>query len=109
MAKYVLVIEGSNIYLDGVAEEVATGFFTLRTVKALSEEEAVRFSQISVLKDWKSLFNRDNKAGTPKLSIGSIKRSRNPFRRYSLPSDFLFFSNDEERLTALSSVNDAIK
>lgn len=109
MAKYVLIITGSNILLDSVAEEVATGFVTLKTVKAASEEDAMRFGQINVLQEWKSLFNRDNKAGTPKLTVRSVKRVRNPFRRYNLPSDFVFFGNEDEQLTALNAADKVVR
>lgn len=109
MAKYALVIVGSNIHLDGVSEDVATGFVTLKTVKAPSEEDAIRFGQINVLQEWKSLFNRDNKAGTPKLTIRSIKHIRNPFRRYILSSDFIFYGNEDERLSALHTADKVIR
>lgn len=109
MAKYVLIVQGRNIFLDGVSEQVATGFVTLRSVKAKNEEDAIRIGQIGILKDWKLLFNRENKAGTPSLNIRSVKRIRNPFRKFILPSDFLFYSNEEEKITAFDTVDAVVR
>lgn len=97
MAKYGVVILGEGIHLDGAGEDVATGFVSLRSIKATDEQDAIRRVTISLLQDWKILFNRDNKAGTPMLKAERVKRVRNPFKKIMLSDDFMFYSSSHEK------------
>lgn len=97
MAKYGVVILGEGIHLDGAGEDVATGFVALRSIKATDEQDAIRRVSIGLLQDWKILFNRDNKAGTPLLKAERVKRVRNPFKKIILSDDFMFYSGSQDK------------
>ena len=103
MAKYAILMHGHGIHLEGVFEDLATGFVAVRAVKAREEQAAIQRATIELLQDWKSLFNRDNRSGTPTIELIKTKRVYNPFRTFQLPDDFVFYSNEDEKAQALQS------
>lgn len=96
MPKFYLVVVAENILIDRGMSDPLVGFVAQRCVSAKTEKDAIHLIKINVLKDWKINFNRDNKAGTPKLRMAQVSRVKNPFKRFKFADDFLLFRSDEE-------------
>lgn len=97
MQRFYIVMVGDNISLEQGGDIPIAGFIAPRCVRARDSEEAQRVARIELLKDWKLTFNRDNKAGTPRLQIAAIEPIKNPFKRLSRAQHFEFFGLDDER------------
>ncbi len=107
MNRYYLVVIADNIRLERGTDIPIAGFVAPRCIKARDEQSAKQLVKIQLLKDWKNNFNRDNKAGTPRLVVEYINRITNPFKRLRHPGEFFFFGVDEERLDSISRARSA--
>ena len=103
MNRYYLVVVGDNICLERGTDIPIAGFVAPRCIRAPDEQYAEQHVKIELLKDWKNNFNRDNKAGTPRLAVEQIKRIKNPFKRLQHASEFFFFSVEDERAAMVES------
>lgn len=109
MKKYYLVIVANNIHLERGIDLPITGFVAPRCVRGKNETDATHFAKIQLLKDWKITFNRNNKAGTPQLSVAQSKQIKNPFKRLQLSDDYLFFGTEDEKTHATDKAIAAFK
>ncbi|MBT8148387.1 MAG: hypothetical protein HKO71_00955 [Pseudomonadales bacterium] len=103
MNRYYLVVVGDNICLERGADIPIAGFVAPRCIRACDEQHAVQTVKIELLKAWKHNFNRDNKAGTPRLDVAQIERIKNPLKRLQHGSEFFFYGIEEERATLLAT------
>jgi len=108
MAKYGVIILGEGIHLSGAGDEVATGFIAVRSIKAVDEQDAIRRVSISILQDWKALFNRDNTAGTPALKVERTKKTRNPFKTFKVSDDFMFYFEPQGKSALLEQAQKVV-
>ena len=104
LRRYAILMLGEKILLHGSYELPMTGFVLLQVVRAGSEEEAVKLCRVAALQQWKRLFNRDNRSGTPLLKQLKVVRVRNPFKRFAGKGDFCFYADDEQRESLISEL-----
>ncbi|NNL10342.1 MAG: hypothetical protein HKO84_01080 [Pseudomonadales bacterium] len=97
MQRFYVVLVGDNILLEQGGDYPIAGFVAPRCVRGQDSAQAVQLAKIQLLKDWKLTFNRDNKAGTPRLEVAAVEQIKNPFKRLSNSQHFEFFGIDEER------------
>jgi len=103
MNRYYVVFVGDNICLERGGDIPIAGFVAPRCIRAGDQQQAVQTAKIELLKAWKNNFNRDNKAGTPRLDVAQIEQIKNPFKRLQHSSEFLFYGVEEERATLLAT------
>ena len=104
MARYIFVLDGDRIHIERGDQIPFCGFVAARIVRAKSEQEAQQRITIELLKEWKQLFNQNNRAGTPRLSVHHGQRILNPFKRLKLANEFLFYCSDDEKTSQLNRV-----
>lgn len=109
MKKYYLTIVADNIHLERGIDLPITGFVAPRCARGKSELDAAQFAKIQLLKDWKTTFNRNNKAGTPQLSVVRCSQIKNPFKRLKQSDDYLFFGTEDEKISATEKSITAFK
>ena len=109
MNRYYLVVIADNICLERGVDFPIAGFVAPRCIRAKDEQQAVQYVKIQLLKDWKHNFNRDNKAGTPRLAIEQISRIKNPLKRLQHSGEYFFFGIDEERTANIAKARKAFK
>ncbi len=109
MKKYYLQILADNIYLQRGIDLPIGGFVAPRIVRAKTEDDAVNLAKINLLKEWKLTFNRDNKSGTPQLTILQCKRLRNPLKRLEQSDEYIFYGSEAEKQNAIDASQAALK
>lgn len=109
MSRYHLIIVGQNVLLDRGAGEPVLGFVAARIIRCKTEAEAINLAKINLLKEWKINFNRNNKAGTPSLSIEQITPIKNPFKKLKFANELWFFTDEDEKNTHLEKSRHALK
>ncbi|MGB5325738.1 MAG: hypothetical protein WBN40_09995 [Pseudomonadales bacterium] len=97
MQRFYIVLVGDNICLEQGGDFPIAGFVAPRCARGVDPGQAVQLAKIELLKDWKLTFNRDNKAGTPRLAVAATERIKNPFKRLSREHHFEFFGIEAER------------
>jgi hypothetical protein len=97
MARFVMLLVGRRIYLPTEDnQDSIVGFVTARLQSARDEEHACQLSRRDIFAEWNDFYNRDNRSGVPELSVGYVKRLRNPLFMRSIDNGYSFFSNDAE-------------
>ena len=108
MPRFHILFSGTDILLDQGAGEPIVGFIAPRIGKAKKEEDAINLAKINLLKHWKHNFNRDNKSGTPQITLLEVTRIKNPFKRLRFETELFFYRNLDERESTIERCQKAL-
>lgn len=96
MPRFYFVFSAQGVLIDRHGADPVIGFVAMREGRGCNIDDAERFARIELLKQWKTVFNQDNKAGTPSITLVHSSRIRNPFKKVRARDDFCFFSDGEK-------------
>ena len=109
MPRYLCLMDAPGIHLERGDQIPHCGFVAARIVKSKDASIAKQLATIELLKQWKLLFNRENRSGTPQVNVISCKKMRNPFKKLRYDQEFLFYSNSEEQQQKMALLERASK
>lgn len=107
MKKYYLKIIADNIYLQRGVDLPIAGFVAPRMIRAKNQDDAIALAKTKLLKEWKQTFNRDNKSGTPQLSIAQCQRIKNPLCCLQQSDEYIFYGSEDEKQAAIDNTGKA--